>query len=145
MWDQAAQDKLQAARDKSNYDAGARYTNVYFKRAYGYQDGDLVEAGASAAGTLPPAPVSFADAALSASHDPLQAHTDALTAAGAPEWAALVAQIQTLVDEAPSLGALQKTLTQAYGGLDSDQLVKLMAAALALAELKGMDAARAEA
>lgn len=145
MWDQAAQDKLQAARDKSNYDAGARYTNVYFKRAYGYQDGDLVEAGPIVPGAQPAPPVSFADAALSAGADPLQAHTDALMAAGAPDWAALVAQIQTLVDEAPSIEALQQTLTQAYGGLDTGPLVKLMAAALALAELKGMHAARAEA
>lgn len=35
-------DQLQAARDKSNYDAGARFTNAYWMRAYGYQEGDLV-------------------------------------------------------------------------------------------------------
>ena len=41
FWDQEAQDALQASRDKSNYDAGARFTNAYFMRAYGYQEGDL--------------------------------------------------------------------------------------------------------
>ena len=43
MWDQEARDQLQAARDKSNYDAGARFTNAYWERAYGYQTGDLAE------------------------------------------------------------------------------------------------------
>lgn len=41
FWDQEAQDDLQARRDKSNYDAGARFTNAYWMRAYGYQEGDL--------------------------------------------------------------------------------------------------------
>jgi phage gp29-like protein len=62
---------------------------------------------------------------------------------GQPAWNALTTQLQALVDNATSLSELQQTLTQAYGGLASDQLVKLMAAALALAELKGMDDARA--
>lgn len=41
IWDQEAQDQLKAARDKSNFEAGARFTNAYFERAYGYQAGDL--------------------------------------------------------------------------------------------------------
>ena len=43
-----------------------------------------------------------------------------------------------------SLPALQDAMTAAYGDLATDDLVKLMAAAFALAELKGMDAARTE-
>ncbi len=66
-------------------------------------------------------------------------------AAAASQWAAMVDDIQTLVDQAASVADLQQALTQAYGGLDSAELVKLMAAAMALAELKGMDAARLEA
>lgn len=41
FWDQKEQDELQAARDKSNHDSGARFTNAYWMRGYGYQEGDL--------------------------------------------------------------------------------------------------------
>lgn len=144
LWDQEAQDTLQAARDKSNYDAGARYTNAYWQRAYGYQDGDLQPLASAAPAAAPGAgAAAFAEAALNAastaSADPLQAQTDTLMAAGAPQWAGMVDQLEALVDKAGSTQALQRALVQAYGGLESGQLVKLMAAALALAELKGMD------
>jgi len=43
MWDQDARDKLQAGRDESVSRAGARFTNRYWERTYGYQPGDLVE------------------------------------------------------------------------------------------------------
>jgi phage gp29-like protein len=60
----------------------------------------------------------------------------------------MVEQVQALVERAGSLAELQRALTEAYGGLDSDQLVRVMAAALALAELRGMadvvDEVRAE-
>jgi len=36
-------------------------------------------------------------------------------------------------------------MVQAFGNLESDALVKLMSAAMALAELKGIEAARADA
>ena len=148
MWDQKDQDVLQAARDKSNYDAGARFTNAYWMRGYGYQDGDLLPNSALA----PVLPAQSATALIAGKDgasfsegpvDPLASDTDTLVSASAPLWDGLVTQLQTLVDQAPSLAALQQTLTQAYGGLDSADLVKLMAAALALAELKGMDDARA--
>jgi len=61
---------------------------------------------------------------------------------GQPVWSSMVAQLQVLVDNATSLVQLQQDMTQAYGGLESAQLVKLMAAAIALAELKGMDDAK---
>lgn len=161
LWDQEAQDRLQAERDKSNYDAGARFTNAYWQRAYGYQDGDLDAPaappnppGGSPGGFKLPATTpgqnggadagpAFADPGPAV--DPLRRETDALMAASAPQWAAMVEDIQILVDNATSLQGLQEALTQAYGGLDSAQLVKLMAAAMALAELKGMDDARLEA
>ncbi|MDP3652457.1 MAG: DUF935 family protein [Rhodoferax sp.] len=71
--------------------------------------------------------------------DPTQGQTDALMQYGRPVWDGIAAQLQAMVDSADSLAQLQKDLAQAYGGLESDQLVKLMAAAFALAELKGMD------
>ncbi len=76
--------------------------------------------------------------------DPLQRETDQLVSTSAPLWSALVAQLQQLVDSAPSMASLQNSMVQAYGDLDTAELVKLMAAGLALAELKGMDSARQE-
>lgn len=148
MWDQEAQDVLQAARDKSNHEAGARYSNAYFERAYGYQVGDLLPEG----GATPQAgAVAFAEARNPANTpaagwptpiDPMQTEIDALMQYGQPAWNGMAAQLQAMVDNASSLAQLQQDMTQAYGGLDSEQLVKLMAAAMALAELKGMDDAK---
>jgi phage gp29-like protein len=144
LWDQESQDKLQAARDKSNFDAGARYSNAYFERAYGYQAGDLLPEGAAQPAVAPQArAVAFAEATpAGAGIDPVQAETDALVQHGQSAWGVMLEQIEALVTSAPDLATLQQTLTQAYGGLDSEQLVKLMAAALALAELKGMESAQ---
>jgi len=56
----------------------------------------------------------------------------------------MVGQLQALVDSATSVTDLQQAIVQAYGNLESDELVKLMAAAMALAELKGLDDVQAE-
>jgi phage gp29-like protein len=146
LWDQEAQDVLQAARDKSNYTAGARFTNAYFERAYGYQAGDLA-APAAAPAVLPakagaPSPA-FAESATFPI-DPVQAENDTLAQQSESAWTTMLDQIEALVAQAATTAQLQEALTHAYGGLESGQLVKLMAAALALAELKGMDAARSE-
>lgn len=77
-------------------------------------------------------------AAESTSADPTAALQQQLSSAGAPAWHALLGQIQALVEQADSLGALQDALLGAYGDLDSAELVKIMASALALAELKGL-------
>lgn len=162
LWDQHARDQLQAQRDKSNYDAGARFSNAYFMRAYGYQEGDLLPqagpgAGIAAQGqTIDPAgqAAAFAEAALAqtgattagtGAADPTAAELQQLGAAAAPAWATLTAQVQALVDRAASFAELQDALTHAYGGLDSAELTRVMAAAFALAELKGMDDARTQA
>ena len=146
LWDQEAQDQLQADRDKSNYSAGARFTNAYWERAYGYQAGDL--AAPASLAVIPalsrnpsPSPA-FAESAQAI--DPVQLETDTLAQQGEGAWTAMLDQIEALVSRATSTDQLQQALTNAYGGLESAQLVKLMAAALALAELKGMDAARTE-
>ena len=146
LWDQEAQDELQAARDKSNHAAGARFTNAYWQRAYGYQASDLAAPMSALSPPLGegrggghPAPA-FAEQPL----DPLQDDTDTLARVADGAWGQLLGGIEALVSRATSTAQLQQALLQAYGGLDSDELVKLMAAALALAELRGMDAARQE-
>lgn len=107
--------------------------------------------GSPAPGTAGTA-ASFAEAALASAvtgssgpSDPMAADVATLERAAAPQWAAMVDTLQALVESASSLEQLQRALVAAYGDLDSADLVRLMAAAMALAELKGMDAARAEA
>jgi phage gp29-like protein len=167
LWDQAAQDTLQAARDKSNHEAGANFTNAYWMRAYGYQEGDLQAATAAPApGTMPGKPATtkalgqdptepdadgqnkdgsstaFAEGAAQA--DPTAPITSQLMRATAPQWTGFVQQLQSLVDDASDMATLQQNIVQAYGQLDASELVKLMAAAMALAELKGIDAVLTE-
>jgi len=142
MWDQEAQDKLQAERDKSNYAAGARFTNAYWMRGYGYQETDLQPEMQAAVAPVAPmarsAPstlsASFAESAPSAA----DAITDQLMAASQSTWQSMLDRVQTVVERSRSMADVQKTLAEAYGGLDPDALRRLMAAAFALAELKGM-------
>ena len=145
LWDQKNQDTLQAARDKSNYEAGARYTNAYFARAYGYQDGDLQPQTTAVTGSNPgqlsmQRGAAFSDSAGAV--DPTLDDTNSLVISSVPMWNSIVEQLQDLVDSADTLTQLQQMLTQAYGDLDSADLVKLMAAGMALAELKGMASAQ---
>lgn len=169
LFEQEDVDEVQAKRDKLLFDAGLRFTPAYWARVYGLEDGDIAppepppagpvlsgaavaQQGAGAPKLAPalasavdaPAdkPASFAES--TAAPDPLQAQTDALASASAPLFAGMVEQLQGLVDGAGSLPELQRNMLQAYGDLDSAELVRLMAAAFALAELKGMDSARSE-
>jgi phage gp29-like protein len=63
---------------------------------------------------------------------------DELAGGAAPMWGDLIGAIKTLVDETDDLATLQSALVATFGGQPQDALVKLMAAAFALAELKGM-------
>ena len=88
----------------------------------------LVNTGAAAA--------AFAESAQPV--DPVASEADALAAAAAPSWDAMIAAITREVDQAPDMATLQRRLTEMYGGIDTEALTNLMAAAFALAELKGM-------
>lgn len=169
QWDQEAQDTLLAGRDKSNYDSGARFTNAYFERAYGYEVGDLMAPplpglGDATAGPAGPAGMALgataaasakADAAQFAERgsprvpqtdlpDPMLQTTHTLMQATAPLWGKMVGHLQGLVDSATSLPELQQSMVSSFGDLDTDELVKLMGAAMALAELKGLDDVQSE-
>jgi phage gp29-like protein len=172
FWDQEARDKLQAERDKSNYDAGARFTNAYWERAYGYQTGDLAEPAAAVPPEAPTAGLpavdpgkapktaeaeaeadpeegaEFAAPAVKQSltvADPTAADAARLATAAQPLVDDLIEVVRAMVDAAEDLGELQTALLDAYGDLNTAELTSLMAAAFALAELKGMAAVRGEA
>lgn len=68
----------------------------------------------------------------------MAAETALLAQAAAPAWGALIEQLGRLVEAAEDAQALQRALVDAYGGLDTAELTRLMAAAYALAELKGL-------
>lgn len=93
-------------------------------------DGEPPAASAALSTTLPApatpgvAPTADADAKLAD--------------AAAPSWTHLVDSVQQLVEQATDLATLQSNLVATFGGQPDDDLVKLMAAAFALAELKGM-------
>jgi phage gp29-like protein len=141
FWDQESLDRLQAGRDKSNYDAGARFTNRYWMRTYGYQEGDLAPdavapavpaAGGDGAGVNP----AFADVQPG---DPTPVSRLALQLAeqGGPAWAKVLEKVKSVVATADSLPALDAALLASFAELPTDQLTTVMAAAYAVADLAG--------
>ena len=168
LWDQDARDQVQATRDKSNYDAGARFTNAYWQRAYGYQEGDLAEpapvvdptqpgqtgldpaktpADPAAVDPAAPAPApQFAEPVVkqSLTTDPLAADLDRLAKAAQVPVDGMIATIGGLVDAANDLPTLQDSLLAAFGDLDAGELTNLMQSAFVLAQLKGIAAVRGE-
>lgn len=69
---------------------------------------------------------------------PVDEDASALSASAASYSLALINNLHALVEKATSLESLQAALVAAYGDLDTQDLTHLMAAAFALAELKGM-------
>jgi phage gp29-like protein len=74
--------------------------------------------------------------------DPAGVVTEQLASAAAPTWSALTDSVKAMVDQATDLTALQNNLVAAFAGQPQADLVKLMALAFALAEVKGMSDAR---
>lgn len=131
--------KARSERDTNIYGWGYKPTLNYIQDIYGgeWEDAPAAPANVQPNPALSPdsaAPVAFAEAPA----DPMAPLTDQLSTAAAPTWTAMLDQIQAEVDRAPDLATLQTRLTALYGGLDTADLVKLMSAAFALAELKGM-------
>lgn len=129
LWDQASQDQLQAARDKSNFEAGARFTNIYWQRAYGYQDGDLQPQAAPPAALA--STVSFAEPTLEALPPPYVPDAlDALIEAEQAQWQAvmtpMVDPLKTLLLDAAARGQTAAELLARLPGLlakmDADPL-----------------------
>lgn len=148
--------KTQAEGDKLVFDMGfdlaedaarAKYGEGWSKRVAPVQPTQPAQLPQSGNQPQPPTqkPASFA---LPADPDPVgnlgPELTDPLLASTQPAWSRMLATLQALVNEADSPAALQQAMLDAYGGLDSAELVRLMAAAMALAELKGMADAQAD-
>lgn len=135
--------KAASDTDKNVASMGFKMTLAGVQAKYG-EHWELAPNPAPAAPTGTSAAAKTSDFSEPALASPVQELTDALMAQGSAPWTALVQQLQSLVDSAGDLAQLQQAMVSAFGGLDSGELVKLMAAAMALAELKGMDAAAQE-
>lgn len=97
--------------------------------------------------TLPKGPDNVEGAAAMAAlsavpADPVPEPADAITAQlesrASPHWTAVLDHVRQIVEQADSLESLQSLLVEAYGGLPTDELVKVMALAGASATLAGM-------
>ncbi|MBS0367585.1 MAG: DUF935 family protein [Proteobacteria bacterium] len=139
MWDQEAKDKLQATRDKSNYDAGAKFTNAYWIRAYGYQEDDLVPESSSTPPAAVPTPaVSFAEAPQAGSDPtPVTALGNQLAREAGGAWTKVLDHIRQLADQAQTLEDLDAALLAAFADLPADELRTVMQTGYQVAELAG--------
>lgn len=125
-----------ADRDTKVKQLGYKPTLKYVQETYG---GEWEESAANDATTAPgpdnnPQQASFAEPGESRTgqlEDDLVKHSSG-------QWQATVKKLQGIVDQAADLTALQKQLTVEFAELGEDGLVNIMAAAFALAELKGM-------
>ena len=142
FWDQEAQDLLQASRDKSNFDAGARYTNAYRMRAYGYQEGDLLPETPPSpdSRTQQPAAYSFAEADPAA--DPGQSAIDAALdkLPGGEIDAAMKAMIEPLARQLQAGATPDEAgdwLLAGWPEMDHGVLTEMLARAMFVADLWG--------
>jgi len=131
-----------AERDERINKMGFKPTLKYITDKYG---GEWVEVAQSKPSNAPLSAAGFngkplidAQFAESDTTNPTAIEEDALASATAQHWEAMIAQIEAFVKIATSLPELQTNLTNSFGGLPTDELVRVMAAGFALAELKGM-------
>jgi phage gp29-like protein len=145
FWDQSAKDKLQAERDASNAKAGAKFTNKYWMRAYGYQEGDLAPEGSPVLPIDPARNVAFADPAP-APPDPTPATRMAtqLSQEAGPAWSRLLDDVRALVESADSLESLDAALLASFADLPTSDLRDVMQTAYAVADLAGRFDVRSE-
>lgn len=90
------------------------------------------------------AALSAQPAGVSSSAPPDVALADQLASTAQPLMDDLIAAVSNMVAQSSDLPSLQASLLNAYGDLNTADLTNLMAAAFALAELKGMAAVQAE-
>lgn len=129
--------QARAERDKLLFDMGFRPTLDYVKDTYGgeWELAPPPKPTKSAPGTLPAA--EFAEA-VAEEVSRVAAETALLARAAQPGERLLLDRIKQLSDHAPDLAALQTVLVVEFGDLPEGDLVKVMSAAFALAELKGI-------
>lgn len=124
-----------ADRDTKISSMGFKPTLKYVQETYG---GEWTESAPTVPPSLP-VKTTAADAQFAeGDKNPTASEEDQLVSATDGQWGVMVETVKALVDGASDLQSLQKEIVSAFGDLDSADLVNVMAAAFALAELKGM-------
>jgi len=169
LWDQQARDDLRARRDELLTRSGAKFTNAYWMREYGLEEGDLVsgepsrDAMANPAETFgsqnPPAAHAAAPAAHAAAHAahaaahaahaaaptfPDQAAIDGLPDPDAAVLEPLLAPILAELMQGIGPDEMLRRLAEWYPKMDDRALTELLARAMFVAELHGRLAAQRE-
>jgi phage gp29-like protein len=119
--------KLRAERDQILFNMGMRPSPAYQAENYHGWTFPTKTEGKSLA---------FAESAPAVTHSDVLAAQLAVEAA--PHWDAMLVQLRSMVQNAASLKSLRDDLLASFGDLPSDELVNVMAAGFALAELKGI-------
>lgn len=134
MWEPDAVDLEQAQRDEALSKAGARFTNAYYQRTYGLQEGDLDAPGAPAAGNTS-ATAAFAEATPPVTVPAAMANrlADDLQ----PVLDGWIDRIHVLVEQAASLEELRDGLLALAPDMNLDQYAAAMGQALAAANAAG--------
>lgn len=91
--------------------------------------------GAEAAKPGTPTPPAFAEPQSALS--PIDPQSARLAGDAAPAWGSILASVKTMVETAADMEQLSNALLEAYGGLDSQALTKVMSVAFAAADLAG--------
>ncbi|MCU4601871.1 DUF935 domain-containing protein [Acinetobacter ursingii] len=123
----------QAERDAKLSTTGVRFSNQYYEREYGFQEGDLLPPVEQ---TPNPATVAFAE------YTPVRQE---FAAAAAPVLATeaepllndMVGRVRRVVQSATSFQNLQDDILAEFSELDASELTKVMQIALTVAELQG--------
>ena len=125
--------KERAERDKLMTDAGAKFSNQYWQRTYGLEDGDLLDEAQTTAETKA---VDFAESDLTDAGlviDGLAPDTGRLNTQGERLTAVLVAELR----QGKTVENLLDHLTAAYPDMDDSALQEELARLIFLAELVG--------
>lgn len=125
----------QAERDAKLSTTGVRFSNQYFEREYGFQDGDLLPEEQRSA-SEPTSSVSFAE------YTPVRTEFAAAAAPvlaneAEPHLNDMVDRVRRVVQSATSFQNLQDDILAEFSELDSSELTKVMQIALTVAELQG--------
>ena len=119
-------------RDSKLSTTGVRFSNQYYEREYGFQEGDLLPP------IEPPPPVSFAEATFTpVGQNPIDQATQELEIAAEPLLNDMVNRIRSVVRNETSFQSLQDAILAEFSELPTDELTQVMSIALAFSELQG--------
>ncbi|MEG2269326.1 MAG: DUF935 family protein, partial [Acinetobacter sp.] len=128
----------QAERDAKIASTGVRFSNQYYEREYGFQEGDILPEEQRSAREPTPS-VSFAEATFTPvpRTNPIDQVTTQLDKEAEPFLNDMVNRIRDVVKNETSFQNLQDAILAEFSELPSDELTQIMSIAFSLAELQG--------